>query len=177
MNSVSRKLSSSCKFILSGLILILHQANAEPLLWENRFGGNAEGYDYVESLLMDSSDDVIVSGRIEAIDATSGRRVNDMVTFKFSGIDGTTLWMHRDSESSYTDDNPFSWLDNSWVPAATVHDELGNPFVYSLKGIKKLDSQDGSELWKVVPQHIFGEPWDGGAASAVYDPSGYVIHM
>src|SRR6185436_1193734 len=59
------------------------------LLWEKRYNGPANSYDYASAVALDGSGNVVVTG------SSYNTNNNDYYTAKYAAADGTLLWERR----------------------------------------------------------------------------------
>jgi hypothetical protein len=67
------------------------------LLWEKRYNGPKNGYDFASALAVDASGNVVVTGSSEGTNAAPARSpdYNDYYTAKYAAADGALLWETR----------------------------------------------------------------------------------
>jgi outer membrane protein assembly factor BamB len=136
------------------------------LLWEKRYNGPANSYDYASAMALDGSGNVVVTGTSVG---TGGNE--DYYTAKYAAADGALLWDQRYNGPTGHDGAQAVAVDGSGNVAVTGHS--GGSENMSDYYTAKYAAADGTLLWEKRyngPAHYY----DGASAVAV-DSSGNVV--
>lgn len=127
------------------------------------FNGGSSGQDVALKVVCDSSNDVIITGRSEGVNASMTDTGDDWVTIKYRASDGVQLGL--DSYSQTTSD-----FDD--IPAALAVDSDDDVFVAGMVRttasqqrfyLRKLQTSNLSKAWDIIPINT----GDAGGATAI----------
>jgi uncharacterized delta-60 repeat protein len=115
------------------------------LLWEKRYNGPANGYDYANAVAVDGNGNVIVTGS-----STSQSGYSDYYTAKYSVADGALLWERRyNGPGNFDDQARAVAVDNGGNVIVTGFSvNMSSPNFKSESYTVKYATADGALIWE-----------------------------
>jgi hypothetical protein len=144
------------------------------LLWEQRYSGPANGYDYASAVAVDASGNVFVTGRSGGPDHNMIE--GDYYTAKYAAADGTLLWeKYYNGPANLADSATALAVDASGNVVVTGYVD-SPPIVFGHIGgdyyTAKYAAADGATLW----EKRFNRTWAGGPSPCLaLGPTGMII--
>ncbi len=136
--------------------------------WESRYDGTGNGFDGAYALAIDSADDVVVTGRSPGSD--SGL---DYATVKYSGADGTQLWISRYNGPGNHIDEAYTIALDSADNVVVAGKSRGHGVVADNHVTVKYAAADGAQQW--VSRYGDVEHMGYGAYAVVVDSADNVV--
>jgi len=144
------------------------------LVWEARYEGDQDDIDIAKSLIVDSNNDVVVTGYSLMYSAESAGNSNDIYTIKYPSAGPPSEWADPYNGPAGDDDRS-SVVDvstdgaNNYVVVGYGKNADWNDDIYVVKYVS-----DGTRAWEAVPydRGVSGSDYPSAVA---FDPSGDIL--